>query len=143
MTRLLFAGLFLLLSSPSSAGEPTQFKLTIRVVHAVTQGSGVDPALKDLTTDLQQLNFGGFTLLDRHSKVAYDREVIALEFPGSRWLELRTKGQTKKGDLKLKLNIRDLGFKAKATVGDGRTIIVGGPPHKGGRILLAVTAQRR
>ncbi|MBM65458.1 MAG: hypothetical protein CMH55_04395 [Myxococcales bacterium] len=137
------AGLFLVFGFvEAKAVEPDAFELQIRVVHARTDGAGLDPRLQDLKVDLGQLNYRSFKLLDGHKKQVFSRETIALEFPGNRWLNVRTKGMTKDGALKIKLSIRDLGFKVKAKVRPGSTILVGGPPHDGGAIVLALTAAK-
>lgn len=124
----------------AEALETDAFQLQIRVIHARTDGVGVDPRLQDLKVDLGQLNYRSFKLLDGHKKQVFSRETLALEFPGNRWLRVRTKGLAKDGNLKVQLSIRDLGFKVKAKVRPGSTILVGGPPHDGGAIVLAVTA---
>ncbi|MDE0881211.1 MAG: hypothetical protein OSB21_01335 [Myxococcota bacterium] len=125
-----------------SALAEEQFKMSIRVIHATKSGQRLDPSLMDLKADLAQLAFTSFKLLDGHSKTVFDREVVALEFPGSRWLEVRTQGVAKDGGLKISLKVRDLKFKAKAKVGAGSTVLLGGPPHQGGSIILAVTATK-
>jgi len=136
-------GLFLVFGfSEADALEADAFELQIRVIHARTDGAGVDPRLQDLKVDLGQLNYRSFKLLDGHKKQVFSRETIALEFPGNRWLNVRTKGVAKDGTLKIRLSIRDLGFKVKAKVRPGSTILVGGPPHDGGAIVLAVTAAK-
>jgi hypothetical protein len=124
-----------------SLATDTQFTLKIRVIHALKSGSGISPSLTDLKADLAQLNYSGFKLIDGHTKKVFEREVVALEYPGSRWLQVRTRG-VKKGALQVSLKVRDLKFKAKVRIPDGSTILVGGPAHKGGNIILAVTATR-
>ena len=117
-----------------------QFKMSIRVIHATKSGTRIDPGVMDLKADLAQHAFTSFKLLDGHTKTVFDREVVALEFPGSRWLEVRTRGVAKDGALKVSMKVRDLKFKAKAKVGAGSTVLLGGPPHQGGSLILAVTA---
>lgn len=141
LSKIMAMGLlFFLGTADGQAREVAAFELQIRVIHALTDGGGLDPRLQDLKVDLSQLNYRSFKLLDGHRKQVYSYEAIALEFPGNRWLNVRTKGVTKEGTLKLRLTIRDLGFKAKVKVRPGSTILVGGPPHDGGAIVLAVTA---
>lgn len=124
----------------SDAAAQSQYKMSIRVIHATKDGTRVDPGVVDLKADLAQLAFTSFRLLDGHTKTVFDREVVALEFPGSRWLEVRTRGVAKDGSLKVSMKVRDLKFKAKAKVGAGSTVLLGGPPHQNGSIILAVTA---
>ena len=124
----------------SHAAAQSQYKMSIRVIHATKDGTRVDPGVVDLKADLAQLAFTSFRLLDGHTKTVFDREVVALEFPGSRWLEVRTRGVAKDGSLKVSMKVRDLKFKAKAKVGAGSTVLLGGPPHQNGSIILAVTA---
>ena len=124
----------------SDAAAQSQYKMSIRVIHATKDGTRVDPGVVDLKADLAQLAFTSFKLLDGHTKTVFDREVVALEFPGSRWLEVRTRGVAKDGSLKVSMKVRDLKFKAKAKVGAGSTVLLGGPPHQNGSIILAVTA---
>jgi hypothetical protein len=133
-----FAGLLF----AEAAQAQVQFKMSIRVIHATKDGNRVDPGISDLKSDLAQLAFTSFKLLDGHTKTVFDREVVALEFPGSRWLEVRTRGVAKNGALKVSLKVRDLKFKARAKVGAGSTVLLGGPPHQGGSIILAVTATK-
>ena len=45
-------------------------------------------------------NYRSFKLLDGHQKQVFSRETVALEFPGNRWLNVRTKGIAKDGALK-------------------------------------------
>ena len=127
----------------AEAIDADAFQLQIRVIHARTDGAGLDPRLQDLKVDLGQLNYRSFKLLDGHKKQVFSRETVALEFPGNRWLNVRTKGVAKDGSLKIRLSIRDLRFKVKAKVRPGSTILVGGPPHDGGAIVLAVTAAKK
>jgi len=127
----------------AEAIDADAFQLQIRVMHARTDGAGLDPRLQDLKVDLGQLNYRSFKLLDGHKKQVFSRETVALEFPGNRWLNVRTKGVAKDGSLKIRLSIRDLRFKVKAKVRPGSTILVGGPPHDGGAIVLAVTAAKK
>ena len=139
--RLIALPLFLVTSLfADKALAQTQFKMSIRVIHATKDGTRIDPGVTDLKADLSQLAFTSFKLLDGHTKTVFDREVVALEFPGSRWLEVRTRGVAKDGSLKVSMKVRDLKFKAKAKVGAGSTVLLGGPPHMGGSIILAVTA---
>ena len=79
----------------SDAAAQSQYKMSIRVIHATKDGTRVDPGVVDLKADLAQLAFTSFKLLDGHTKTVFDREVVALEFPGSRWLEVRTRGVAK------------------------------------------------
>ena len=137
MTLLLLVGF-----GEAEALDAEAFQLQIRVIHARSDGAGVDPRLQDLKVDLGQLNYRSFKLLDGHQKQVFSRETVALEFPGNRWLNVRTKGIAKDGSLKIRLSIRDLKFKVKAKVRPGSTILVGGPPHDGGAIVLAVTAAK-
>jgi len=126
----------------TEATAQAQFEMSIRVIHATKDGNRLDPGVADLKADLAQLAFTSFKLLDGHTKTVFDREVVALEFPGSRWLEVRTRGVAKDGALRVSLKVRDLKFKAKAKVGAGSTVLLGGPAHKNGSIILAVTATR-
>ena len=52
------------------------------MIHATKDGTRVDPGVVDLKADLAQLAFTSFKLLDGHTKTVFDREVVALEFPG-------------------------------------------------------------
>ena len=134
--------LFVIAFFAESAVAQSQFKMSIRVIHATKDGKRMDPGVMDLKADLSQLAFTSFKLLDGHTKTVFDREVVALEFPGSRWLEVRTRGIAKDGSLKVSMKVRDLKFKAKAKVGAGSTVLLGGPPHQNGSIILAVTATK-
>lgn len=142
MRLLTISTFFVGLLFAESAQAQVQFKMSIRVIHATKDGNRVDPGISDLKSDLAQLAFTSFKLLDGHTKTVFDREVVALEFPGSRWLEVRTRGVAKNGALKVSLKVRDLKFKARAKVGAGSTVLLGGPPHQGGSIILAVTATK-
>ena len=142
MRLLTISTFFVGLLFTESAQAQVQFKMSIRVIHATKDGNRVDPGISDLKSDLAQLAFTSFKLLDGHTKTVFDREVVALEFPGSRWLEVRTRGVAKNGALKVSLKVRDLKFKARAKVGAGSTVLLGGPPHQGGSIILAVTATK-
>ena len=142
MRLLTISTFFVGLLFAESAQAQVQFKMSIRVIHATKDGNRVDPGVSDLKSDLAQLAFTSFKLLDGHTKTVFDREVVALEFPGSRWLEVRTRGVAKNGALKVSLKVRDLKFKARAKVGAGSTVLLGGPPHQGGSIILAVTATK-
>ena len=79
-------------------------------------------------------------LLDGHTRTVFDREVVALEFPGSRWLEVRTRGVAKDGSLKVSMKVRDLKFKAKAKVGTRAAPFAQWTAPQNGSIILAVTA---
>lgn len=130
----LFVGLFLAQVAHAAAVE-----LLVRVVHANSQNSAVDPKLTELVKDFKDLKFTGYQLKD---EAKFNLELKAtgrMQLPSGAWMTIQPQGMDKDGKLRLALEIKDLKFKSTVAVSPGGTVAVGGPAFDNGALILAVT----
>jgi hypothetical protein len=121
-----------------------QVQTRLRIIEASNVGSGIDPALRDIRNQLgSPLNFTSYKLLrDESLSLALNRpqkiqvhETVSLEIT-------LTKQQKEKAVYQIRIfrkgsEILD----TKARLSPGRTLIVGGPEHRQGTIIFAISAR--
>lgn len=145
-----FLWLGCLIAGPTLAAPdaPKAFDVAIRVIAASPDAQFlIDPDLMPLAKDLKSLPFKKFKLLDAHRKSMNTGEKISFQFPGKakkdeRFLIVRSHGKQFDGKLRFQLSIKALKFDTLVAVPDGGTILVAGPVHESGVLLLAVTARQ-
>jgi len=127
-------------SGLATAGE--SYGIEIRIISAQPNGRGIDPALRRYAQDLKTLPYKSFKQLDSQSKRLKKGETVSMQFPGAgrRFLKVRANG-TQGGKHRFTFSIDALKFSTAASIPDNGTLIVGGPKHKAGVILLAITAR--
>lgn len=118
------------------------YQIEIRIIEASPEGGSIDPALKGYAKDLQALPYRSYRQLDSHTKQLRTGETVSMQFPGPerRLLKVRSNGPVSSKH-SFTLTIDAMGFKSKVRIPDGGALIVAGPKHKNGVILLAVTAR--
>ncbi|MBN2358601.1 MAG: hypothetical protein JXR83_04060 [Deltaproteobacteria bacterium] len=128
----------------AAAGRVEAYGIAIRIISAQPTAGGIDPALQRYAADFKAMPYKSFKLLDQHSKELRKGETVSMQFPGPgrRFLSVKANG-TKGGKLGFSLAIDALNFKTTVRIPDNGTLIVGGPRHEQGVILLAITAHRQ
>ena len=133
LSMLLFAAV-----PPLSAqAQAARVEVQVYVIHASNEGSEVDPRLEDLRRQLSAFSFTSFRLLDVHERKLSLGESAKISLPGERVLTVSPRRLDQKGQLRLRLSIGDL-VDTTYSIAEGATIIVGGPRHEGGHLILAV-----
>jgi len=126
----------------AASGAAEAYGLDIRIISAQPTPGGIDPTLQRYAADLKAMPYKSFKLLDEQSKEIKKNETVSMQFPGpgKRFLSVTATGF--KGDkLGLDLAIDALNFKTTVRIPSNGTLIVGGPRHDKGVILLAITAR--
>lgn len=127
-----------LLSAQAQAKD--SYQIDIRIISAQPNGNGIDPALRSLSRDLQAMPYKSYKLLDSHKKKMRKGESVSMQFPGAKRF-LNVKAEGRRGDkLTFAISIDALRFRTRASIPDKGTLVIGGPKHQHGVILLALTA---
>jgi len=134
--------LVLLLLSTSAVFAEVQTR--VRIIEASNLGSSIDPSLRDIHDQLGNLfNFTSYRLLrDLNLNLVGNRPVEILVHKG-RSVEVTLFGQYLK-TVELRIKIRQDGMDVLNTqvrLAHGRTVLIGGPKHGEGVIILAVSGQ--
>jgi len=151
--RWLVPALLVLLPAIALAEEPTPaaaagavetYGVDIRIISAQPTAGGIDPSLQRYAADLKAMPYKSFKLLDEQSKEIKKNETVSMQFPGpgKRFLSVTATG-FKADKLGLDLAIDALAFKTSVRIPSNGTLIVGGPRHEKGVILLAITARNQ
>jgi hypothetical protein len=136
---LLLAGAAL----PAQAEEQAA-QISIRVIFAVKDGPvSIDPALKDIQAELEDLPYTKFRLLDRLESQVQSGASVELQFPGNRSISVGFEGLDASGEksmLALRLAVRPQLHMQLRVANGGRTLL-GGPAHLEGTLILDVSAR--
>lgn len=134
----------LLLWRPPGATAFSSLQVSVEVIKADQSSKIIDPQLKDLVKELTPvLNYSGFSLLKKteiHLKPEEKGEVI---LSSGRLLELQFVGFEDK-EARLLVKIVEKGretFRTTLLLVDKGSILIGGPPHKGGVLLLRIRGE--
>jgi len=137
-----------LLASLASAGVPQSaagadaVRLGVDVIYASHEGQQVDPSLARVERQLRTFRYSSFRRLDSHQLVRSIGQQGTIPLPGGRILLLAPQGISG-GSVVLLLSIQGGGrapFNTELKLANGGTILVGGPGHEAGVLILAVTA---
>lgn len=128
-----------------AAAQPVRAKvdMEIRVVYATASHSNVDPRLASLTRYLSHLRFTGYELLDtQKAQVALGgKATFAVE--GGRKVTVTLLGRDEQR-ARVRVQVAGTGDKqlldTTMSVNRGATVIVAGPKHKDGILVLPLTA---
>ena len=139
---LFCVGLFLW--SPSVAIAFSSLEVKVEVIKADRNSKVVDPQLKDLVKELSPvLKYSGFSLLKKSEISLKSGEKGEVILSSGRLLELRFLGfEDKKA--KLTVKILEKGretFRTTLLLINKGSILIGGPPHEDGVLLLRITGQ--
>lgn len=135
------AAITLGVGAETRAAEGVQ--LTVRVIYAANSGKGVDGQLADLAPQLRNFSYTTYQLLGRHELFQPIGQSGTVSLPGGRQLQLTPQGITG-GAVVLLASIQQEGqslLNTQLKLANRGTILVGGPVHAGGVLILAVSAQ--
>jgi len=130
-----------LLWVPSSVFAFSSLQVSVEVIKADRNSMEVDPQLKDLIKELTPvLNYSGFTLLKKSVIKLAPEEKAEVILSSSRVLRLQFLG-FEAGQARLLVQIveKELEtFRTTLLLVDKGSVLIGGPPHEGGVLLLRI-----
>lgn len=143
--QTVFSILSLVLAVTCSAGDravaQTPIGLTVQVIHASNQGTAVDPALAKIRSQLSSLTYTNYRLLETRPLSTTLGARHAVPLPGGRTLDLYPYGLSD-GRLELLVTITEGSKRILDTtvrLSNNSTIVVGGPSHAGGVLIVALS----
>jgi hypothetical protein len=132
---------FFFFSIPSPAA---QVAARVRIIEASNKGGTVDPSLKDVHGQLGSLfNFTSYRLLKDETVSIYLRQPVMVPVHPGRSLEMTLLSQPRDA-VEMRLRIRRDNTETLNTqvrLSPGRTILIGGPRHGDGVLILALSAK--
>ena len=134
----------LLLWVPSSAFAFSSLQVSVEVIKADRNSKEVDPQLKDLVKELTPvLNYSGFTLLKKSVIKLAPEEKTEVILSSSRVLRLQFLGfEADQARLLVRIVEKDLEtFRTTLLLVDKGSVLIGGPPHEGGVLLLRIRGE--
>ena len=126
-------------SAAESKPAGTIMALKLKVIHATKGRVDVPASLKKLVEPFASLGYTSYVLTDEISVSLSLGASSRVEMPNGMWMEVRAEQLTSNGMLKLEISSKKPKFKTRVNVGEGATIAVGGPPHKSGALIFAIT----
>ena len=125
------------LAGTSAEAREPKVEVEVHVIHASNDGAEVDPRLEELKRQLEAFSFSSFRLLDVQSRTLPFGASATIALPGERVLTIVPQSHDEEGRLRLRLTIGDI-IDTTYTIAEGATLIIGGPRHAGGHLILAV-----
>ncbi len=140
---LIVLGVLLFLLPPLVA-QGREMQIGVRVILASHQGKGVDASLQNIQRKLSNLfNYSSYRLLQEHSFLLAQDQTGQLPLTEKKELRVRLL-QEQGGTVEIDVEILREGkgiFKTKAKLKKGGILLIGGPRHKEGVLILAISAQ--
>lgn len=134
-----FAALACIAAAPAVASaDEGRVHMRVTVIHASNDGDEVDPRLEELRRQLSAFNFTAYRILDIHRRRLEFQQQASIALPGDRTLTVTPLTRDREGHLRVRLAIGDL-IDTTYTIAEGASLIVGGPRHDGGHLILAVS----
>ena len=134
--------MILLLFSTSAVFAEVQTR--VRIIEASNVGSSIDPSLRDIHDKLGKLfNFTSYRLIRDLNLNLTGNQPVEIPIHTGRSMEVTLFGEYLK-TVELRIRIRRDGMDVLNTqvrLSHGRTVLIGGPKHGEGVIILAVSAQ--
>ncbi len=133
-------------ASGPATSQPVKAKvdMQIRVVYATASHSRVDPALSSLTRYLSHLRFTGYELLDTQKSQVGLGGKATFNVEGGRKVTVTLLGRDDKR-ARVRVQVSSSGGKqlldTTMSVNRNGTVIVAGPKHKDGILVLPLTAR--
>ncbi len=127
--------------TPFAFGARAQ--IGVRVILASQQGKVVDPHLQDIQKSLDTLNYSSYKLLHEEVFFLAKGETGQLILTGKRELNFKLL-QEKAGEVEIAIEILQgskVIFKTTARLKQGGNLLIGGPRHEDGVLILAIAAQ--
>ena len=141
---LLFFSFLLILIFLSASTGLAQVQTRVRVIQASNAGSTIDPSLRDVHDQLGSLfSFTSYRLLkDETASLSPNRPVAIPTHPGTALeIELiRKQKDVAEFKVKIKREKAEI-LNTQVRLSPGRTVVIGGPKHGEGTIILAITAR--
>ena len=139
-----FSTFLLILIFLSASTVFAQIQTRVRVIQASNAGSTIDPSLRDVHDQLGSLfSFTSYRLLkDETGSLSPNRPVDIPTHPG-RALEIeliRKQKDVAEFRVKIKRERTEI-LNTQVRLSPGRTVVIGGPKHGDGTIILAITAR--
>ena len=138
---VVFALLLTLLFVSTALG---QVQTRLRIIEASNVGSSIDPALRDVHGQLGSLfNFTSYRLLKDESLSLVSNRPSEINAHQGVSLEIALT-QQKKNEAEYQIRILRQGseiLNTKVRLSPGRTVLIGGPKHGQGSIILAISAR--
>ncbi len=120
-----------------------QVQTRLRIIKASNVGSGIDPSLMDIHSQLGSLfSFTSYRLMRDDVFTLFGNKPINIPLDRERYIEVTLLGKTR-STAELKVRIRGEKVEILNTqvrLSSGRTIVIGGPKHGDGVALLAISA---
>ena len=136
--------LCLLLWLPSLVFAFSSLQVSVEVIKADQNSREVDPQLKDLVKELTPvLNYSGFTLLKKSVIKLAPEEKAEVILSSSRVLRLQFLGfEAAQARLLVRIVEKELEtFRTTLLLVDKGSVLIGGPPHEGGVLLLRIRGE--
>jgi hypothetical protein len=136
---------FFIFSFPSLSTASAQVQVRLRAIHASDAGSGVDPSLRDLHKELGSLfSFTSYRLMrDEILNLSLNQPASISSREGRIIIEITLVG-LHKGVAELRIRVVREGseiLNTQVRLFPGRTVLVGGPRHtRGGVVIYALHA---
>lgn len=141
---LLFSLVFLSVATWLNAAEtpPQSVQVTVRSILASNQSNEFDPKLKNLEQQLKPLKQRSFRALKDDTQIIPWQGSKAFEIPGGRSLTIATQEfQNNRIGLKIRLTQGDKPLiDTVVKIPNKGNIILGGPAHDGGSLVLSISA---
>jgi hypothetical protein len=137
---------FFIFSFPSLSTASAQVQVRLRAIHASDAGSGVDPSLRDLHKELGSLfSFTSYRLMrDEILNLSLNQPASISSREGRIIIEITLVG-LHKGVAELRIRVVREGseiLNTQVRLFPGRTVLVGGPRHtRGGVVIYALYAR--
>lgn len=145
MKKLLVLGIIssLFIVSLSSVALGEEVGIGVRVILASHQEKGPDARLQDIQKNLDTLNYASYQLLQERSFLLAQGQSGQLPLAGNKELHVKLL-QEQGGAAEIAVEILQGGkgiFKTTAKLKKGGTLLIGGPKHEEGVLILAIAAQ--
>ncbi|MBI3620733.1 MAG: hypothetical protein HY208_00895 [Nitrospirae bacterium] len=131
------------LSAPTLAAGAEPIRLGVEVIYASNEGQRVDPSLAGVERQLRaSFRYSSYQRIGSHELVRPIGQQGTVPLPGGRTLLLAPQGISG-GSVVLLASIQDGGrilLNTELKLANGGTILVGGPAHQSGVLILAITA---
>jgi hypothetical protein len=141
---LLFSLAFLALAGWLHAADsaPQSVQVTVRSIWAGSKGDDFDPKLKGLEQQLKPLKHRSYRALKDETQTIPWQGSKAFEVPGGRSLTVATQEfQNDRIGLKIRLAQGDKPLiDTTVKIANKGSIILGGPAHEGGSLILSISA---
>ena len=125
---------------PAAQNEAGKVQIDVMVVHATNSGR-VDPRLRDLQRQLDQMRFTGFEVLSTSSDSLAEGQNTTINVAGGHKLKVRLiEKDARSARVRIELHKgSEKRLDTTVTIPRDRTFLVGGPKHDGGKLILPIT----